>query len=269
MPFPGSPSSYPTKDETADYLEAYAREFELPVQTGVKVDKLSKVGARFEVICGEDTLLAENVVVATGAYHNPRVPPFARELDENIVQLHSKEYRNPSQIQEGGVLVVGAGNSGAEIAIELAADHQIWLIGSGHGAGTNAGRECSRSPVHADHVVHGDAVDGEDATWKKAPRPLFRSPSWNPSRAGATEGLCSRRHRKSAANDRGEERISGPRGWKGPQGIERHLVHRIRTELSTGSISRSPRTTAFPFTIGASSSRVPVSTSWGFPSSTR
>jgi putative flavoprotein involved in K+ transport len=105
MMFPGSPSSYPTKDETADYLEAYAREFELPVRTGVKVDRLSKVGDHFEVICREHTLFAENAVVATGAYNNPRVPPFARELDKSIVQLHSKEYRNPSQIQEGGVLV--------------------------------------------------------------------------------------------------------------------------------------------------------------------
>ena len=129
MPFPGSPSSYPTKDETADYLEAYVREFRLPVRTGVRVDRLSKVGDRFEVICRKHTLFAENVVVATGAYNNPWVPPFARELDERIMQLHSREYRNPSQIKEGGVLVVGAGNSGAEIAIELARHHQIWLSG--------------------------------------------------------------------------------------------------------------------------------------------
>jgi putative flavoprotein involved in K+ transport len=117
MPFPGSASSYPTKDEAADYLEAYAHTFELPVRTGIKVDRLSKVGDRFEVISGEYKLFAENVVVATGASNNPRVPPFALELDESIVQLHSKEYRNPSQIQEGGVLVVGAGNSGAEIDV--------------------------------------------------------------------------------------------------------------------------------------------------------
>jgi len=129
MPFPGSPSSYPTKDETADYLETFAREFELPVRTGVKVDRLSKVEDRFTVICGTHTLFAQNVVVATGAYYNPRVPRFARELDDRIVQLHSNEYRNPSQIQAGGVLVVGAGNSGAEIAIELAAHHQTWLSG--------------------------------------------------------------------------------------------------------------------------------------------
>ena len=74
MPFPGSPSSYPTKDETADYLEAYAREFGLPVRTGVRVDRLSKVGDRFKVICGEHTLVAENVVVATGAYQQPQGP---------------------------------------------------------------------------------------------------------------------------------------------------------------------------------------------------
>ena len=98
MPFPGSPSSYPTKDETADYLEAYSRKFELPVRAGVRVDRLSKAGDRFEVGCGEHTLFAENVVVATGAFNTPKVPTFARELDESIVQLHSKEYRNPSQI---------------------------------------------------------------------------------------------------------------------------------------------------------------------------
>ena len=139
MPFPGSPSSYPTKDETADYLEAYARAFELPVRTGVKVDRLSKAGDRFQVICGEHTLLAENVVVATGASSNPRVPPFARELDERIVQLHSMKYRNPSQIQEGGVLVVGAGNSGAEIAVELAPHHKTWLSGPDTGQEPTAG----------------------------------------------------------------------------------------------------------------------------------
>jgi putative flavoprotein involved in K+ transport len=129
MPFPGPPSVYPTKDEAADYLETYAREFDLPVRTGVTVDRLSRVGDRFEVNCGERTLYAENVVVATGAYNNPRIPPFARELDESITQLPSSEYRNPSQVQAGGVLVVGAGNAGAEIALELALDHQTWLSG--------------------------------------------------------------------------------------------------------------------------------------------
>ena len=147
MPFPGSPSSYPTKDETADYLAAYANTFELPVRTGVKVDRLSKAGDRFEVSWGKHTIFAENVVVATGAFNTPRVPSFARELDESIVQLHSKEYRRPSQIQKGTVLVVGAGNSGAEIAMELACHHQTWL------SGPDTGQEPARAGSHLDHLV--------------------------------------------------------------------------------------------------------------------
>ena len=147
MPFPGSPGAYPTKDETADYLEAYARAFELPVRTGVKVDRLAKTGDRFEVTCGQQALSAENVVVATGAFNNPRVPSFARELDQSIVQLHSKEYRNPSQLQKGAVLVVGAGNSGAEIAMELAPHHQTWL------SGPDTGQEPARAGTRLDHLL--------------------------------------------------------------------------------------------------------------------
>jgi putative flavoprotein involved in K+ transport len=147
MPCPGSPRAYPTKDEIANYLQAYAREFDLPVRTGVKVDRLSRTSDRFEVRWGDERLFAENVVVATGAFNNPRVPSFARELDEHIVQLHSKEYRNPSQIQEGAALVVGAGNSGAEIAMELARSHQTWL------SGPDTGQEPARAGSHFDRLV--------------------------------------------------------------------------------------------------------------------
>ena len=147
MAFPGLPWTYPTKDETADYLEAYARAFELPVRTGVRVDRLAKSGDRFEVKCGQQALFAENVVVATGAFNNPRVPSFARELDKSILQLHSKEYRNPSQIQEGRALVVGAGNSGAEIAMELAPHHQTWL------SGPDTGQEPARAGTRLDHLL--------------------------------------------------------------------------------------------------------------------
>jgi putative flavoprotein involved in K+ transport len=147
MPFPGPPSSYPTKDETADYLEAYAREFELPVRTGVTVDRLSRAGNGFEVSWGEHRLFADNLVVATGAFNTPRIPAFARELDEGILQLHSKEYRNPSQIQDGAVLVVGAGNSGAEIAIELAPHRKTWL------SGRDTGQEPARAGSHLDHLI--------------------------------------------------------------------------------------------------------------------
>jgi putative flavoprotein involved in K+ transport len=129
MPFPGPSSRYPTKEEVAGYLEAYAREFALPVRTGVKVNRLSAADGRFEALCANEVVSAENVVVATGAYHHPRVPAFAAQLDRTILQLHSSEYRNRSQLRQGGVLVVGAGNSGAEIAIELARHYQVWLSG--------------------------------------------------------------------------------------------------------------------------------------------
>jgi len=147
MPFPVSAWTYPTKDQTADYLEAYANRFGLPVRTGVKVDRVKKTGERFEVTGGGQTLVAENVVVATGAFSNPRVPAFARELDERIVQLHSKQYRKPSQIREGAVLIVGAGNSGAEIAMDLAPHHRTWL------SGPDTGQEPTRAGSRLDHVI--------------------------------------------------------------------------------------------------------------------
>src|SRR4029453_17750677 len=122
-------SSFPTKDERADYLEAYAQAFDLRVRTGVHVDRLEKDGGRFVVSAGEHTYEAENVIVATGAHHIPKTPAFAAELDPRIVQLHSAAYRNPSQLQEGDVLLVGAGNSGAELAIELRDSHRVLLAG--------------------------------------------------------------------------------------------------------------------------------------------
>jgi putative flavoprotein involved in K+ transport len=128
-PFPAPAWSYPTKDEVADYLEAYAARFDLPVRTGVRVDRLSREGDRYLVAAGKHRLEADHVVVAAGAYQRPRIPTFAAELDPNIVQLHSSQYRNPSQLQEGGVLVVGAANSGAEIALEASRDHRTWLSG--------------------------------------------------------------------------------------------------------------------------------------------
>jgi putative flavoprotein involved in K+ transport len=121
--------SYPTKDELADYLEAYADRFDLPVRIGVTVDRLSKVGDRFVASAGNRSFEAANVIVATGAHRIPRVPDFANELDPTIVQLHSSEYVNPSQLQEGDVLVVGAGNSGAEIALELSHSHVCSIAG--------------------------------------------------------------------------------------------------------------------------------------------
>jgi putative flavoprotein involved in K+ transport len=127
--FPGTRWSFPTKDELADYLEAYAARFGLPVQTGVTVERLAKAGDRFVVSTSERTYEAANVIVATGAHQVPRVPEFASELDPSIVQLHSSEYRNPAQLQGEDVLVVGAGNSGAEISLELSKAYACRVAG--------------------------------------------------------------------------------------------------------------------------------------------
>ena len=127
--FPAPGWSYPTKDEVADYLESYAARFRLPVRTGIRVDGLQREDDGYVVTSGLGQYHAANVVVATGGYQAPRIPAFAAELDQSIAQFHSSQYRNPSQFREGGVLVVGAGNSGAEIARETSADHQVWLSG--------------------------------------------------------------------------------------------------------------------------------------------
>jgi putative flavoprotein involved in K+ transport len=133
MSLPMTSWSFATKDELADYLEDYAEHFELPVRTGVSVDGLRKVGGGFEISAGDLRFEAENVVVATGAHQIAKVPAFAAELDPRIVQLHSRDYRSPSQLQEGDVLLVGAGNSGAEIAMDLSPAHRVWLSGPSTG----------------------------------------------------------------------------------------------------------------------------------------
>jgi putative flavoprotein involved in K+ transport len=147
MPFPAPPYSFPTKDEVADYLETYATRFELPVRTGIRVDRLSRQGDRFVVTADGRQFVADNVVVATGGYQAPRVPSFAAKLRPDIMQLHSSEYQRPSQLREGDVLVVGAGNSGAEIALELCRNHQIWL------SGRHPGTEPTRPGSAADRLL--------------------------------------------------------------------------------------------------------------------
>jgi putative flavoprotein involved in K+ transport len=131
--FPASKWTFPTKDEMADYLEAYAERFDLPVRSGVSVNGLSRDGDRYMVVSGERRFEADRIVVATGAERVPKLPPFAFELDTGIVLLHSSDYRNPGQLREGDVLVVGLGNSGAEIAFELSKSKRTWLSGKPSG----------------------------------------------------------------------------------------------------------------------------------------
>jgi putative flavoprotein involved in K+ transport len=143
MPFPAPDFYFPTKDEMAANLVAYAARYQLPIRFQMPVETLTRSGDLYRLRAGAQSLLARQVVVATGAYHRPYIPPFAQALDPAVVQLHSQAYRNPAQIPAGNVLVVGAGNSGAEIAIELAhAGRNVWLSGRdvGHIPANTLGR---------------------------------------------------------------------------------------------------------------------------------
>jgi putative flavoprotein involved in K+ transport len=129
MRFPAPRNAFPTKDEMADYLESYARHFELPVRCSTRVTRLSRQGDHFLIVTSDGRFHALNVVIAMADHQRGRVPAYAGELRGDIVQLHSVDYRNPAQLQPGPVLIVGAGNSGAEIGVEVARHHETWLAG--------------------------------------------------------------------------------------------------------------------------------------------
>jgi putative flavoprotein involved in K+ transport len=129
MPFPAPRRSYPTKDEIADYLEAYAAHFELPVLTDTRVQRVSPRDGRFLVEATGRRFVADDVVVAMSGYQTVRIPPFADEIDPAITQLSSVEYRHPGQLPDGPVLVVGAHDTGTEIALEIAEGRRTWLSG--------------------------------------------------------------------------------------------------------------------------------------------
>jgi putative flavoprotein involved in K+ transport len=127
MDFPAPPDTYPTKDQVADYLTAYAARFQLPVLLSTRVTGLEQIADGFAVHTTRGTLRARQVVVATGPFQRPVVPDVSGDLDPAVVQLHSSEYRNPGQLPPGSVVVVGAGNSGLQIADELADRHRVVL----------------------------------------------------------------------------------------------------------------------------------------------
>jgi putative flavoprotein involved in K+ transport len=133
LKFPGLRNSFPSAYEMADYLAAYARRFGLPIRTEIRVDSLSKEGDKYLIRAGDQSIEADNVVVATGVMQRPMVPKFVSELDSRIRQLHSSDYRNPSQLRDGAVLVVGASHSGADIAFEVAGAHRTVLSGPSNG----------------------------------------------------------------------------------------------------------------------------------------
>ncbi|WP_222914643.1 NAD(P)-binding domain-containing protein [Natrinema sp. SYSU A 869] len=118
----------------ANYLETYAAELDLPVRLNAEVEALTRSNDRYVLETGSNRLTATNVIIATGPFQHPSIPEFAEELDSSITQLHSSDYQCPDRLPAGAALVVGAGNSGAEIAVELAcADRSTWLSGRGTG----------------------------------------------------------------------------------------------------------------------------------------
>ena len=127
MPFPGPPDTYPGKDAVAGYLRAYAAAFDLPVRLNARVAGLTRTAEGFEVRTGDGVFRARQVVVATGPFQVPFVPPAGQRLGGPVTQLHSAGYRNPQALPSGPVLVVGGGNSGFQIAEELAATRPVDL----------------------------------------------------------------------------------------------------------------------------------------------
>jgi putative flavoprotein involved in K+ transport len=153
MAFPKPRNYLPSKDEAADYLEEYALHFKLPVRHGIAIDGLERNGDGYILSSGSDKFFARNVIIATGSYQAPYTPSFASQIDHAMFQMHSATYRNPQQVDARSVLVVGSGNSGTEIAIELAnAGRQVWL----------SGRDPGRLPVH---TPIGKLLGGRPLWW--------------------------------------------------------------------------------------------------------
>jgi putative flavoprotein involved in K+ transport len=140
MPFPGDPDRYPGKDEVAEYLEGYAACFGLPVRAGERVHTLRPGPHGWTAETGTRLYDAAQVVVATGPFQRPAIPALGGDLPAGVVQIHSASYRNPAQLPAGDVLVVGAGNSGVQIAEELSRTHRVHLA---------VGERMPRLPQHA------------------------------------------------------------------------------------------------------------------------
>jgi putative flavoprotein involved in K+ transport len=232
-PFPGPAWSFPTKDEVADYLEAYAARFELPVQTGVRVDRLSRDGERYVVAAGERRFQADHVVVASGAYQRPRIPAFAAELDPGILQLDPNRYRDPSQLPGGGVLVVGAGNSGAEIAFEVSRTHPTWLSGpdTGH-IPVRPGSRWDRLLTPPFWWFASRVLTVQTPIGRKV-RP--QGPDYDRAAGtGAAQGARRRRGRAGAEGGRGAGRLAAAGGRARHGRGDGALVHRVPTRLRLG-----------------------------------
>jgi putative flavoprotein involved in K+ transport len=127
MAFPSPKDRYPSKDDVARYLQSYVSAFDLSVRLNAKVTSLTQRDGTYVVATADEEFTASQVVVAAGPFQVPFVPPVAGDLEETVLQIHSADYRNPDQLPDGRVVVVGGGNSGFQIAEELAATRKVDL----------------------------------------------------------------------------------------------------------------------------------------------
>jgi putative flavoprotein involved in K+ transport len=130
MPFPAEKGSFPGKEQMADYLENYAEKFSLPVRLNIKVNHVTKNNEGYEIMTNEGNFHSEKLVLATGTNPKPFIPLFSADLSPEIFQMHSSQYKNPGSLPDGDILVVGAGTSGIEIAVEVAATHRTYISGT-------------------------------------------------------------------------------------------------------------------------------------------
>lgn len=122
---------YPDKNDVAQYLQNYVKHFELPIKLDCKVSKVTQNDGLHQLTTSKGPITARNIIVATGPFHTPFIPPLSKDLPQDIVQLHSCEYKNPSQLQDGETLVVGAGDSGVQILQEIAeTERKVYLSGN-------------------------------------------------------------------------------------------------------------------------------------------
>lgn len=127
LPLDGNEHEFPTRDEVVQYLKTYADTFHLPIQFNEDVQRVMKMGDVFRIQTNQQEYMAKNVVVATGPFQTPYIPSFSKKIGTEIHQLHSSQYKHPNQLKKGNVLVVGGGNSGAQIAVELSKDRETYL----------------------------------------------------------------------------------------------------------------------------------------------
>jgi putative flavoprotein involved in K+ transport len=176
MRFPGKPERYPSRDEVIDYLRTYAEQFHLPIRTHAFVERIEQQGSNFIVdVKGQGILTARSIIAATGAFSRPHLPQFDRQDHYQGKILHSSSYQNPMAFKDQRVLVVGAGNSAVQIAVDLTKTAQVTLT-------SRDPVKFRRQRIWGRDVHFWVRVTGLD-TWKRA------FPSWDPSEIKKAEVL--------------------------------------------------------------------------------